>query len=122
MQNENLKIGRIGEQIATQYLIDERFQILYNNYKAGYLEIDIVIRDSFTLRFVEVKTRRESAKESIATSLNAKKLNSLKRGIYAFLSQHHDLNRLEIFIDLIVVIIQPDNTHKLEYIPNFHQF
>lgn len=118
----NLELGKIGEEIATEYLKNERFQIIYNNYRVGHYEIDIIVRDSFTLRFVEVKTRRESSKESVKASLNRKKLSSLRNGIFAFLSKHHDLNRLEIFLDLIVVIINPDGTHILEYTPDFHRF
>ena len=100
----NTELGKLGEEIATEFLIKERYQILYNNFRSGHYEIDIIIRDAFTLRFVEVKTRNDYAKSSVATSLSPKKMNSLKRGIFSFLSTHHDLNRLEIFQDIIIEI------------------
>ncbi len=118
----NIELGRFGEQLATEFLRKERYEILYNNYRSGHYEIDIIVRDAFTLRFVEVKTRHHFAKSSIELSLNPKKMDSLKRGIFAFLSTHHDLNRLEIFQDLITVTVMDDGTHTLEYIPDYMRF
>lgn len=122
MKNKNTELGAIGEQIAREYLEKNRYPIIYNNYKTGVYEIDIIVRDSFAVRFIEVKTRREFSKESISDSLDSKKLNSLKKGILGFLSTHHDLNGLEVYLDLIIIILYDDNTHTLEYIQDFHRF
>ena len=121
MKNHNLELGKLGEDIAVEYFKQERFQILYTNYRSGHFEIDIILRDSFCVRFVEVKTRRENAKESVAASMNRKKMSTLTRAIYNFLSTHHDLNSLDIFLDLVIIVIADDGSHTFEYIPAFSQ-
>ena len=121
MQNHNVDLGRIGEEIAVEYFKKQRLQVLYTNYRSGHFEIDIVLRDSFCVRFVEVKTRLERTKYSVASSMNHKKIANQKRAIYNFMSTHHDLNGLDIFFDLVIVIISPDGSHNLEYIPAFTQ-
>jgi len=58
MKNPRNKIlGKIGEEIATQFLQQKGYQIIERNFQKRYAEIDIVARDGNTLVFVEVKTR-----------------------------------------------------------------
>lgn len=122
MENHNTDLGRRGEQAAAEYLSAERFEIVARNFRAGRSEIDIIARDAFSLRFVEVKARMEGAQESILVSLHSRKTEALKRGAYAFLSEHHDLNDLEIFFDLITVIFSVSGAYRIEYIPDFVRF
>jgi putative endonuclease len=55
MANQRQKIGKWGEEEATQYLKDKGFQILHNNWRAERGDIDIVALDKDCLVFVEVK-------------------------------------------------------------------
>lgn len=50
------EIGRLGEDIATQYLVRKGFQIIERNYRKPWGEIDIIAAKGKTIRFVEVKT------------------------------------------------------------------
>ena len=55
---EHLRRGRRGEKLASKFLRNHGYKILYRNFKdrqGG--EIDIVCRDDDSLVFVEVKTR-----------------------------------------------------------------
>jgi len=57
MQREDR--GAWGEQYAAQYLQEQGYEIVEQNYRYGRVgEIDIVARDGDTWVFVEVKTRR----------------------------------------------------------------
>lgn len=53
-------MGEKGEQIATNYLHKNNYEILERNYRAGRSEIDIICKETNTLVFVEVKTRTSS--------------------------------------------------------------
>ena len=55
MHNQNL--GKLGENIASEYLLKKGYAIITKNFKEGYGEIDIVAQEGNTLVFVEVKTR-----------------------------------------------------------------
>ena len=55
-KSDTKKIGKIGEDIACQFLIRKGFRILDRNYRKEYGEIDIVAEKSGIVRFVEVKT------------------------------------------------------------------
>jgi putative endonuclease len=58
-------IGKIGEEMAVQFLKEKGYQILDRNYKfqiPGYFqrgEIDIVAKRGDTISFVEVKTLKD---------------------------------------------------------------
>jgi putative endonuclease len=48
--------GRIGEQIAADFLIRKGFRIIERNYRKPWGEIDIIAEKGGIVRFVEVKT------------------------------------------------------------------
>jgi putative endonuclease len=51
-------LGRLGEQLAAEYLRRNGYAVLERNARTRYGEIDLVVRDPHALVFVEVKTRR----------------------------------------------------------------
>ena len=54
--DKHIKIGQIGENLACQYLLDNRYKIIERNYRETWGEIDIICKDkSGALVFVEVK-------------------------------------------------------------------
>ncbi len=55
------EVGRIGEDIAAQFLERKGFKVIARNYRKPWGEIDIIAEKSGIVRFVEVKTvSRES--------------------------------------------------------------
>ena len=51
-------IGDQGEKLAFLYLEKKGYQILETNFRAGRGEIDIIARNSNTLIFIEIKTKK----------------------------------------------------------------
>lgn len=49
-------MGRLGEDIALKYLLNKGYSFIDRNYRKRYGEIDIVMKKSGVLHFVEVKT------------------------------------------------------------------
>jgi len=60
MQNEQQKIGAIGEDIATDYLKKKGYKILARNFKTKWGELDIVAQKNKIIIFVEVKTLQQT--------------------------------------------------------------
>ena len=77
MQN-NLSIGRLGEEIAVEYLKNKGFQIIERNFRRPWGELDIIARDkSGTLIFIEVKTLK--CKDILDTTLQITPEDNMSR-------------------------------------------
>ena len=117
MKKFNLQIGKLGEEIAKDYLKKRGYEILAQNFKTKYAEIDLVARQKNELVFVEVRTKRGLDFGSPEDSLNKKKLRKLwfnARG-YINWAKWRGLYR----IDAICIVLKPDNTlNRLNHYKN----
>ncbi len=52
------ELGKLGEEIAVNYLLEKGYEILERNWRNRHKEIDIVALDGEELVVVEVKTRQ----------------------------------------------------------------
>ena len=61
--------GKIGEDAAADYLMNQGYLIICRNFKCMQGEIDIIAKDGESFVFVEVKTRTSTkygeAKEAV---------------------------------------------------------
>jgi putative endonuclease len=53
----NQRIGKWGEQAATEFLLQRGYVIIAQNFRTPYGEIDLIARRGDLTIFVEVKTR-----------------------------------------------------------------
>jgi len=69
--SHNRRIGKWGEQVAVKDLVSRGCEVVGQNVRTPYGEIDIVARQRDTTLFVEVKTRTSNKmglpEESITT-------------------------------------------------------
>lgn len=56
-KSHNQETGRLGEDLAAQFLAKKGYQIVEKNYRAGRVEIDLICRKDKLWVFVEVKSR-----------------------------------------------------------------
>ena len=56
MNNRSI-LGKKGEDLAVQYLLEKGFTLLSRNWRYRHKEVDIIASDGHDLVFVEVKTR-----------------------------------------------------------------
>lgn len=70
--------GREAEQEACRYLIEQGYQVIDNNWKTKYCEIDIIAKKSKTVVFVEVKYRKNNTYGSGFDYITDKKLNQMR--------------------------------------------
>ena len=50
-------VGKNGEDIATEYLLNNNYEIIERNFNCKQGEIDVIAKDKDELVFIEVKTR-----------------------------------------------------------------
>ena len=82
----DLECGRIGEDIAAQYLRLIGYGIIGKNLRIGRNEIDIVASDGDCLVFVEVKTRRSSRYGEPAEAVGRDKILGIRRAAGRFIN------------------------------------
>ncbi|MBI5457664.1 YraN family protein [Candidatus Kaiserbacteria bacterium] len=64
------EVGRLGEDIAAQFLLRKGFSILARNYRKPWGEIDIIAEKDGIVRFVEVKAVSREPLSSISDEIS----------------------------------------------------
>ena len=73
MPDDRRGLGRRGEDLAARHLADKGYEIVARNWRCETGELDLVVRDSEELAFVEVRTRRGNSLGSPEESITAAK-------------------------------------------------
>lgn len=122
---ENKEIGKIGEDIASKYLLAKGYLILARNHRERFDEIDIIARHADgTLIFCEVKTLNNRGDYpwlfTPEDNLTPMKLKKLIRGSLVFLARHPELERGSSGwqIDFIAVTIRQENLARVRHYKN----
>lgn len=89
----NRELGRIGEDMAENYLKSNGFQILNRNYRCRAGEIDIVALKGSTLHFIEVKTRQSDVFGHPAEAITPKKIGRMRAASRYYLSSIENRGR-----------------------------
>ncbi|MCR4328747.1 MAG: YraN family protein [Patescibacteria group bacterium] len=102
------EIGKLGEEIAVNFLKGKGYSIIERNYLKPYGEIDIIAKKKKgPLVFVEVKTMRLGAL-SPEDNVTARKTRILRRICTAFANEWDDLVGEGWQIDLVAVTVVDD--------------
>ncbi|MEK7522710.1 MAG: YraN family protein [Patescibacteria group bacterium] len=112
----NIRIGQIGEELACQYLLNNKYEIIDRNYREKWGEVDIICKDrDGVLVFVEVKTLRKSDFLNPEENLHSSKLKKIKRTAYLYANSHPELinNNKGWQIDLVAIEINCENPESL---------
>lgn len=84
--NDAYRIGKWGERQAKQFLKQKKqFQIICQNWRKGFREIDLVAWDGPVMVFIEVRTRKDSAASSGYHSINNQKKAALSKVCKAYM-------------------------------------
>jgi putative endonuclease len=103
------RLGRLGEQLATEHLIRRGFRIIERNYRTRWGELDIVAYDGDTLAFCEVKSRRLRPGEGNAfEALRALKRSRVRKMAGSWLIERTDRPHADVLrFDAIGVTFDP---------------
>jgi putative endonuclease len=107
-KKETVSIGRLGETLAFEYLVRQRYVIVERNYRKQCGEVDIIARDGETLVFVEVKTRQSTAFGTPFEAVDARKQRQLSRIAQEYI-QSRRLGEAPARFDVIAVRLNRDN-------------
>ncbi len=110
----NQEIGKLGEDIAVNYLKQKGYKILDRNFECRQGEIDIIALDKKEIVFIEVKTRTSNKYGAPSEAVNKIKQKHMLQTIKYYL-YIRNLNDEFVRIDVIEVYIK-DNVYKVNHI------
>lgn len=128
-QPSKTELGRMGEQIAMQFLQQNGYTVLERNVHCGHQEIDLIVADEHALVFVEVKTRSCISTQPgrygrPARAVDRTKQHNLLLAAQAYL-RNHPKNGLCPRLDVVEVYVQsgwtgdvPPTVLKIHHIRN----
>src|SRR5512145_3028413 len=100
---DNKELGKTGEDLAVDYLIEEGYEILERNWRFKHIEVDIIARNKDQLIIAEVKTRTGNSYGEPYTAVDFRKQRSLIFAAERYLFGH-DLD-LEVRFDIVSIIM-----------------
>lgn len=110
----NQEIGKLGEDIAVNYLKQKGYKILDRNFECRQGEIDIIAIDKKEIVFIEVKTRTSNKYGYPSEAVNKIKQKHMLQTIKYYLYIRNLSNEF-VRIDVIEVYIK-DNVYKVNHI------
>jgi len=75
------ELGKKGEQLAIDFLIDKGYKVLEKNYRYLKAEVDIIVQKNNVLAVIEVKTRSSAYFGNPEEFVNPKKIKLLLSAI-----------------------------------------
>ena len=110
---EHNDFGKLGEEIAANYLEGKGYEIVERNWRNTHKEIDIIAKDGETLVMVEVKTRQTDEYGNPDIAVTKKKQRLLIAAANAYLFK--DKLDVETRFDIISIIFK-DGEPVIEHI------
>jgi putative endonuclease len=110
-------LGKSGEIIAINYLIDNKYKIIARNYRLFRGEIDIIASDQKTLVFVEVKTRRSKDYGFPEESVTPFKQRQIRKIAQGFLVKKN-LQDVACRFDVISLSFDEKEAYSVRHIKN----
>ena len=103
----NIATGKIGEEMAKEYLKKKGYKIIEQNYKTKYAEIDLVAKKGNEMVFVEVRTKKGEDFGTPEETLDKRKLRKLRSNarVYTAWKKWQGPYR----VDAICVVLRYDN-------------
>ena len=124
MSEKKTAIGKYGEKLALEFLLNLGFKLCHRNYlitnpntgkKFG--EIDLVMKDKDEYVFVEVRTRHQNDTETPLESIDWKKRRQIEYCANIYI-QNENLQNSYMRFDCVGITIDNANKPQIEHIKN----
>ena len=115
---EHNTTGKLGEDIATEYLQNKGYEIIERNWrpKKSRLEVDIIAKNETNIAIVEVKTRKSTQWGEPEEFINWKKIKFITDAAQIYVCTH-EIGNLEPRFDTISIVMNKENkVEKIEHI------
>lgn len=114
----HIDFGKLGEQLAEDFLVGRGYTILHRNWRHSRYEIDIVAIKNNLPHFIEVKTRSSKIFGEPEQSVNKKKLRFLFQAVDEFLYQHPEYKNFQV--DILSINLHPQQEPRYFFIEDVY--
>lgn len=109
--------GKLGEDLAVDYLRGKGYQILERGWRVRAGEVDIIAKDNEGLVFVEVKTRHGRQFGLPEQAVDERKIARVQAAAICYLEEHHALGReAQHRFDVVAIEISTDQLAEIHHI------
>lgn len=110
MKNQNYAKGRLGEQIAGDFLRKKGYRVVETNFRTQFGEIDIIAAKEGRLVFMEVKLKVTEDFGRPEEMITPAKVAQVRQTAEAFLQQNPAIaaNFLQYRIDAVCIVLNED--------------
>lgn len=114
------ELGKKGEQLAVDFLLNNGYSIIKRNYRFDKAEVDIIAQKNEILAIVEVKTRSTIDFGNPQNFVKPKQIQRLVKAVDEYVTVN-DLD-VEVRFD-IIAIVKEGKHYKIEHLENaFYHF
>lgn len=107
------QLGKLGEELAAEYILKKGYQILERNWRSGHKEVDIIALQDDVLVVVEVKTRKTDDYGDPEIAVGRDKQRMLIRAADAYV-RFKNLD-VDVRFDIISIVIS-DGEPEIEHL------
>lgn len=118
MKLHNQEIGKKGEDIATEYLVNKGYKIMARNWRFKHYEVDIIATKNSLLHFIEVKTRNTLQYGFPEESISKDKMQHLKNAAAAFQYQHPNWKYIQF--DALAIQLKLGSAKEIFFIEDIY--
>ena len=109
------ELGRLGEQIAADFLIRQGMVVLSRNWRCRQGELDLVAADGRRLVVCEVKTRSGTGYGHPAEAVTRHKIGRIRQLTRCWLAEHR-VRWCEVRFDVLSVHCPPGGEPRVEHL------
>lgn len=114
------ELGKKGEQLAVDFLLNNGYDIVERNYRFDKAEVDIIAQKENVLAIVEVKARSTADFGNPQDFVKPKQIQRLVKAVDEYVTEN-ELD-LEVRFDIIAIVKQ-NKHYKIEHLENaFYHF
>ena len=107
------QLGKKGEQLAVDFLIENGYDIVERNYRFNKAEVDIIAQKEDVLAIIEVKTRSTTDFGNPQDFVKPKQIKNLVKAVDEYVT----VNNLEVDVRFdIMAIVKEEKQFKIEHL------
>ena len=108
--------GRMGEEMAADYLLSQAYDLLDKNWYFNKKELDLIFENSDYIVFVEVKSRQDTTLEDPTKAITKSKKRFLLEAANAYILEN-DIEK-EARFDVITILLDEKGAPTLKHYEN----
>lgn len=114
------ELGKKGEQLAVDFLMENGYEIVERNYRFNKAEVDVIAQKEEVLAIVEVKTRSTTDFGNPQDFVKPKQIQRLVKAV----DEYVQVNGLDVEVRFdIIAIVKEGKGFKIEHLENaFYHF